>query len=58
MPDEAKEAPAPKPKKITLRLTGAGSCNYDGITLRKNETVTLEAARAEQLMKSGLFERQ
>ncbi len=57
MPDEAKEAPAPKPKKITLRLTGAGSCNYEGIILRKNETVELEASRAEQLMKSGLFER-
>ena len=70
MPDEVKEAtpppaqPAsapkskpPKPEKVKLRLTGAGSCNYEGIVLRKNETVELEASRAEQLMQSGLFER-
>ena len=70
MPDEVKEAatpsptpqPAPKPKppkpeKVKLKLTGAGSCNYEGIVLRKNETVELEASRAEQLMQSGLFER-
>ena len=73
MPDEVKEAtpppaqpaqPAsapkskpPKPEKVKLRLTGAGSCNYEGIILRKNETVELEASRAEQLMQSGLFER-
>ncbi len=67
MPDEVKvatpsPAPAPKPKspkpeKVKVRLVGAGSCNYEGIVLRKNETVELEASRAEQLMKSGLFER-
>ena len=70
MPDEVKgaapspvqPAPAPKPKppkpeKVKLKLTGAGSCNYEGIVLRKSETVELEASRAEQLMKSGLFER-
>ncbi len=67
MPEEIKEvppAPAPTPKskppkseKVKLRLTRAGSCNYEGIVLRKNETVELEASRAEQLMQSGLFER-
>ena len=73
MSDEVKEAtpstaqqpqpvPAPKPKppkpeKVKLILTGAGSCNYEGIVLRKNETVELEASRTEQLMQSGLFER-
>lgn len=67
MSEEIKEvqpAPAPtqKPKppkaeKVKLKLTGAGSCNYEGIVLRKNETVELEASRAEQLMQSGLFER-
>ena len=73
MPDEVKEAtpspvqaaqpaPAPKPKppkpeKVKLRLTRAGSCNYEGIVLRKDETVELEASRAEQLMQSGVFER-
>ena len=72
MADEVKEAtPSPaqpastptpkskpqKPEKVKVKLTGAGSCNYEGIVLRKNETVELEASRAEQLMKSGLFER-
>ena len=72
MPNEVKEAmpppvqpaqpiPAPKqkpkPEKVKLRLTGAGSCNYEGMVLRKNETVELEASRAGQLMQSGLFER-
>ena len=73
MPEEVKEAtplpeqqpqpaPASKPKppkseKVKLKLKGAGSCNYDGIILRQNETVELEASRAEQLMQSGLFER-
>ena len=72
MPDEVKAAtpspaqpapaPAPKPKppkpeKVKVRLTGAGSCNYEGIVLRKSETIELEASRAEQLMKSGLFEK-
>lgn len=70
MPDEVREAatlppppqPAPKPKppkpeKVKLRLTGAGSCNYEGIILRKGETIELEASQAEQLIKSGLFER-
>ena len=46
-----------KPEKVKVKLTGAGSCNYEGIVLRKNEIVELEASRAEQLMKSGLFER-
>ena len=54
--------PAPKPKpqkpeKMKLKLTGAGSCNYGGIVLRKNEIVELEASQAEQFIKSGLFER-
>ena len=67
MPEEIKEVPPapaptpkpkpPKPEKVKLRLTRAGSCNYEGIVLRKNETVELEASRAEQLMQSGLFER-
>ena len=67
MPEEIKEVPPapaptlkpkpPKPEKVKLRLTKAGSCNYEGIVLRKNETVELEASRAEQLMQSGLFER-
>ena len=70
MSDEVKEAtlppaqpaPTPKPKpqkpeKVKLRLTGAGSCSYEGIILRKNEIVELEASRAEQFMKSGLFEK-
>ena len=73
MPDEVKEAtpplaqpaqPAsapkskpPKPEKVKLKLTGAGSCSYGGIVLRKNEIVELEASQAEQFMKSGLFER-
>ena len=47
----------PKPEKVKLKLTRAGSCNYEGIILRKSETVELEASRAEQLMQSGLFER-
>ena len=67
MPEEIKEVPPapaptlkpkpPKPEKVKLRLTRAGSCNYEGIVLRKDETVELEASRAEQLMQSGLFER-
>ena len=67
MPEEIKEVPPapaptlkpkpPKPEKVKLRLTKAGSCNYEGIVLRKNEIVELEASRAEQLMQSGLFER-
>ena len=73
MPEEIKEvqpAPAPsppsvqpapkqkaKPEKMKLRLTKAGSCNYEGIILKKNETVELEASQAEQLMQSGLFEK-
>lgn len=67
MPEEVKEAtpqpaPAPKPKppkpeKVKLKLIGAGSCNYKGIVLRKNEIVELEASQAEQFMQSGLFER-
>ena len=55
MADETKQKT--KPEKVKVKLTGAGSCNYEGIVLRKNETVELEALRAEQLMKSGLFER-
>ena len=67
MPEEIKEVPPapaptlkpkpPKPEKVKLRLTRAGSCNYEGIVLRKDETVELEASRAEQLMTSGLFKR-
>ena len=67
MPEEIKEVPPapaptpkpkpPKPEKVKLKLTKAGSCNYEGVVLRKNETVELEASRAEQLMQSGLFER-
>lgn len=67
MPEGIKEVPPapaptlkpkpPKPEKVKLRLTRAGSCNYEGIVLRKDETVELEASRAEQLMQSGLFER-
>ena len=67
MPEEIKEVPPapaptlkpkpPKPEKVKLRLTRAGSCNYEGIVLRKNEIVELEASRAEQLMQSGVFER-
>ena len=53
MADETKQKT--KPEKVKVKLTGAGSCNYEGIVLRKNETVELEAS--EQLMKSGLFER-
>lgn len=58
---ETKEAPAPKQKpkaeKVKLRLVKAGSCNYDGIILRRNETIELEAVQAEEFIKSGLFER-
>ena len=54
---EVKEAPSSKPKKIILRLTGAGSCNYDGVILKKGETVELSASQAEEFMKSGLFTR-
>ena len=54
---EIKEAPSPKSKKATLKLTGAGSCNYDGIVLKKGETVELAPSQADQLMTSGLFER-
>lgn len=54
-------APSPEPKikaeKVKVKLIGAASCSYEGIVLRKNETVELEASRAEQLMQSGLFER-
>ena len=65
MPDDVKEvqptaAPKPKPskpEKIKLKLTRAGSCNFDGIFLKKNETVELEASQAEQFIQSGLFDR-
>ena len=61
MTEELKENPAPKakpkPEKVKLRLIGAGSCNYDGLILKKYETAELEAPRADELMKSGLFER-
>ena len=57
----AQQAPAPKqkakPEKVKLRLTGAGSCSYEGLILRKNEIVELDAPRAEQFLKSGLFEK-
>ena len=64
MPEEIKEnqsAPSPpkpkaKPEKVKLKLIGAGSCNYEGIILKKNEIVELEVSRAEQFMQSGLFE--
>ncbi len=59
-PEEA-VAPQPEPKikveKVKVKLIGAASCSYEGIILRKNETVELEASQAEQFMKSGLFER-
>ena len=54
---EVKEAPSSKPKKVTLRLTGAGSCNYDGVVVKKGESVELSASQADQFMASGLFER-
>ena len=54
---EMKEATSQKSKKVTLRLTGAGSCNYDGIILKKGETVELSLSQADQFMTSGLFER-
>ena len=54
---EVKEAPSPKPRKITLKLIGAGSCNYDGVVLKKNEIVELSTSQADQFMTSGLFER-
>lgn len=61
MSEEIKETPASKPKakpeKVSLRLTGAGSCNYNGLLLKKGETVELEVSQAEQFMKSGLFEK-
>ena len=56
-PVAAPKSKPPKSEKVKLRLIGAGSCNYEGIILKKNETVELEASRAEQLMKSGLFEK-
>ena len=56
-PAQTPKPKSPKPEKVKLRLTRAGSCNYEGIILKKNETVELEASQAEQLMKSGLFER-
>ena len=46
-----------KPEKVKLKLTRAGSCNYDGLIIRKNETIEVEASKAEEFMKSGLFER-
>lgn len=46
-----------KPEKVTLRLMGAGSCNYDGIILKKSQTVGVDVSQAEQMMKSGLFDR-
>jgi hypothetical protein len=55
MPEETKQKT--KPEKVKVKLTGAGSCNYEGIVLRKNETVELETSKAEEFMKSGLFER-
>lgn len=58
---EETSAPQPEPKfkieKVKVKLIGAGSCNYGGIVLRKNEIVELEVSQAEQFMKSGLFER-
>lgn len=69
MAEEEKEVQAPKPEeaptqklklksaKAKLRLTGAGSLNYDGLVYRKGEVIEAEASQAEQLMKSGLFER-
>ena len=55
MPEETKQKS--KPEKVKIKLTGAASCSYEGIVLRKNEIVELEASQAEQFMKSGLFER-
>ena len=64
MTDDVKEvqptAAKPKPsksEKVRLKLIRAGSCNFDGIFLRKNETVELEASQAEQFIQSGLFDR-
>ena len=56
-PVAAPKSKPPKSEKVKLRLTGAVSCNYEGIVLRKNEIVELEASQAERFMKSGLFER-
>ena len=55
------QEPAPKaktkPEKITLVLIGAGSCTIENITLKKGECVNLDPSKAENLLKTGLFQR-
>ena len=66
MSDEIKEAPpaqpAPKtkpkpPETVKVKLIRAGSCNYEGIIMRRNEVAEFEKTLAEQLLRTGLFER-
>ncbi len=58
---EAVSAQTSEPKfqveKVKVKLIGAASCSYEGIVLKKNEIVELEASQAERFTKSGLFER-
>ena len=45
----------PKNEKITLILTGAGSCTIEDFTLRKGQFITVDSAKVEKFLATGLF---
>ena len=47
----------PKSVKVKLILTGAGSCTIENVTLKKGDSIELEAEQAERFFKSELFVR-
>ena len=60
----AAPAPAAKPNtnstpkktdKVKIKLIGAGSIDVKGIRLKKGESVSVDAVKAEELLKTGFF---
>ena len=44
-----------KPERVTVKLIGAGSCTFEGVTLRKNDVIELDSAQADRFIKTGLY---
>ena len=55
VPQTQNQKTKPKSAKVTLILTGAGSCTIENITLKKGKSIEIEAEQAERFLKSGLF---